>query len=338
MATNAPPTVDLPLEEIRDLTHACLSRAGADEANAAAVARTVWTAERDGSVSHGLFRAPGYVASLQSGKANGTADPRPERVTPSLIRCDNQRGYAPLALERCAEPLAEAARETGVGVLALTHSHHFAALWPETEMLAERGLVGIACVSHSPMVAPAGGKEKFFSTNPISFAWPRPGKDPLVFDMATAAMAKGEIQVAARDGHSVPLGVGLGPDGEPTTDPAKIAEGVLLPFGGYKGSAIAMMVELLAGALVGECFSFEAGERDNKDGGPVMGGEFVLALSPEWLSGGGWADHAAGFFGRLEAMEGVRLPGERRFRNRLDTGPRSVNAALVEKLRGLATG
>ena len=92
----------------------------------------------------------------------------------------------------------------------------------------------------------------------------------MVFDMATASMAMGEVQVAKREGHSVPEGTGLDADGNPTTDPAAISDGgVLLPFGGHKGSAIAMMVELLAGGLIGEAFSYEARERDNGDGGPT---------------------------------------------------------------------
>ena len=101
-------------------------------------------------------------------------------------------------------------------------------------------------------MAPAGSRQAFFGTNPIAFGWPR-GDDrpPLVFDQATAAMARGEVMIAARDGKELPPGVGLGPDGQPSTDPKAVLEGVLLPFGGYKGSAISMMVELLAAGLIG---------------------------------------------------------------------------------------
>ena len=88
--------------------------------------------------------------------------------------------------------------------------------------------------------------------------------------MATSTMAMGEVQVAARDGHKVPFGTGLNKDGEKTDDPSQIANGgVLLTFGDYKGSAIAMMIELLAAGLVGDLFSFEAKEEDNNDGGPA---------------------------------------------------------------------
>jgi delta1-piperideine-2-carboxylate reductase len=188
-----------------------------------------------------------------------------------------------------------------------------------------------------PFVAPHGGNKPLFGTNPLSFAWPRPGRSPMVVDMATAAMALGEVQIAAREGHPVPLGTGLTANGKLTTDPNEILKGMLLPFGGYKGSAIALMVELLAAGAVGERFSFEAAEADNKDGGPPRGGEFMLAISPELLAGSDWAEHCEGFFRRFEAIEGVRLPGSRRHKNRLSMGPRSVNSALVERIRALCS-
>jgi delta1-piperideine-2-carboxylate reductase len=212
-----------------------------------------------------------------------------------------------------------------------------AALWPETEAIAEAGLVGFACTSYKPMVAPAGAKKALFGTNPISFAWPRPGKTPVVYDMATAAMAMGEVMVAARDGHKVPLGTGLNKDGKETTDPKEITKGgVLLPFAGYKGSAIAMMVELLAGALVGETFSYETAVKDNNDGGPPRGGEFILAISPEKIAGSNWDKHSNEFFKRMQSMDGVRLPGERRHKNRLDLGPRKINEELIKKIKKLS--
>lgn len=336
--TGSPSTTALSLAEIEQLATDCLLRAGADDANAGAVARTVTTAERDGSVSHGLFRMPGYIASLRSGKVNGSASPQVSSPGSVTLRCDGQNGYAPLALERSLPELADAAKQYGLAALAITRSFHFAALWPEVEALADRGLVALTCVSSSPYVAPAGGTRAMFGTNPIAFAWPRNGQPPVVFDMATAAMAHGEISVAARDGHSVPPGCGLDANGHPTTDPAEILKGVLLPFGGYKGSALALMIDLLAGPMVGEAFSVETGERDNRDGGPAQGGQFVLALDPAVIAP---QDPGAGserFFSRYAALDGVRLPGARRHRNRLDAGPREINTDLVQRLRAIVDG
>jgi delta1-piperideine-2-carboxylate reductase len=328
-------TVSLTLEEIGELAGCAFSKNGCDAANTEALVRTVVTAERDGSLSHGLFRVPGYVASLRSGKVNGKANPKVSDKTRAIVSVHGDNGYAPLAIERGVPALTEAAKKLGVAVMATTHTYHFAALWPEAEALAEQGLIGLACTCYMPFVAPHGGNKPLFGTNPISFAWPRPGRSPLVVDMATAAMALGEVQIAAREGHSVPLGTGLDANGKLTTDPNEILKGMLLPFGGYKGSAIALMVELLAAGAVGERSSFEAAEADNRDGGPPRGGEFMLAISPQLLAGADWAEHCEGFFRRFEAIEGVRLPGARRHQNRLSTGPREINADLVQCIRDL---
>ncbi len=329
-------TVELSVEEIYDLARSCLLVNGCDEANADAAARTISAAERDGALSHGLFRLPGYIASLRSGKVDGTARPTEQQLTPSAIRLDGNRGFAPLAIEYGIPLLADAAEEMGIAVLLIRNSFHFAALWPEVEALAERNLVGLACTVHTPMVAPFGAKKALFSTNPISFAFPRRDQDPYVFDMATAARAMGDVGVAARDGHKLPKETGLDKHGKPTTDPNDVLDGgVLLPFGGYKGSAIATMIELLAAGLVGDFFSFEAAKADNKDGGPAIGGEFILAMSPETLAGPNWSRHSEQFLSELEGMEGVRLPGRRRFENRQSTDTRSVNAELVTTIRGL---
>ena len=202
--------------------------------------------------------------------------------------------------------------------------------------MAENNLIGIACTAYKPSVAPAGAKKPLFGTNPISFAWPRKNNTPVVYDMATSTMAMGEVQVAARDGHKVPFGTGLNKDGEKTDNPSEIANGgVLLTFGDYKGSAIAMMIELLAAGLVGDLFSFEAKEEDNNDGGPARGGEFIMALSPELIAGKNWNEHAEKFFEQMTSLDGVRLPGQRRHTNRQNKSPRQINSELIEKIKSL---
>ena len=330
-------TLSLTLDKIFELAKKTLLANGCDEETATILADLIKKAERDGSLYHGLFRLPAYVSGLKSGKINGKARPDVKKISPSVIKVLGNNCLAPMVLNKGLPELIKTAKENGVAILAINNSHHMAAMWPETEAIAEEGLVAFACTSYKPAVAPAGAIKPLFGTNPISFAWPRPGKTPVVFDMATASMAMGEVQVAKREGHKVPLGTGLTKEGKETTDPAEIADGgVLLPFGGYKGSAIAMMVELLAGALVGDNFSFETADKDNNDGGPPSGGEFILAISPEKISGSRWDKHADEFFKKMSSMEGVRLPGERRHKNRLDKSPREINEELVNKIKSLS--
>lgn len=333
-------TVHMTLEQVHETCMAVLQKYGCDEPNAHAISDTMTGAERDHATSHGIFRLPGYVTSLKNGKVNGKAKPMVEQLTPAAIRVHGDRGYAPLAIKVGRQPLIDAAREMGIAVLAITRTHHFAALWPETSSLAEEGLVALAVTSSPPYVAAAGGKTPFFGTNPMSFAWPRKDGPPMAFDQASAAMARGEIMIHARDGKPVPDGAGVDADGNPTNDGHAILGGAQLPFGGYKGSAIALMIDLLAGPMIGEVYSAEAGRTDNGDGGAATGGEVIVAFDPKRLGGGDrYLEHAEELFAEMYAQEGVRLPGDRRIAARQRTPEEGVQIpkSLYDTIQELAS-
>ena len=123
------PNLTMTEAEIYQLVIDCLLANQCNRDNAEALARTISHAERDGCASHGLFRMPGYIASLRSGKVDGCATPSVERISPAVVRVDGHGGYAPLALERGRDALIAAARENGIAAMALVNLHHFAALW-----------------------------------------------------------------------------------------------------------------------------------------------------------------------------------------------------------------
>lgn len=334
-------TVRMSLEEIHDTIMTVLQKHGCDEPNALAIADNMTSAEANHTKSHGVFRLPGYVTSLKNGKANGKSKPTVERLSPGVVKVHGDRGYTPYAFKIGREPLIEAARENGMAALAIVRTHHFAALWPETSSIAEEGLVALAVTSSPPYVSAAGGKTPFFGTNPMSFAWPRKDGPPMVFDQASSAMARGEVMIHARDGHDVPDGVGLDSDGNPTNDPGQILSGAQLAFGGYKGSAIALMIDLLAGPLIGEVYSAEAGRADNGDGGAATGGELILVFDPARFGASeSYLDHAEQLFAEMYAQDGVRLPGDRRLAARLRTPEEGVEIpkALYETISELAKG
>jgi delta1-piperideine-2-carboxylate reductase len=178
-------------------------------------------------------------------------------------------------------------------------------------------MVAMAFTASFPYVAPAGGTKPLYGTNPMSFGWPRRDQPPLVFDQASAAMARGDVMIAAREGQQVPEGVGLDAEGRPTTDPDQVLKGAQLAFGGYKGAALAMMVELLAGPLIGEFLSFEAEQDDAGFGAAPHGGELILALDPARFGDPQrFEEHGERLFAAIAAEAGARLPGARRVANR----------------------
>ncbi len=314
---------------------------GAAQENAAAVAEVMTLAERDGCPSHGLFRLPGYVASLRSGRADGGAVPVVEDRAPSIVAVDARNGFAPPALLAGRGPLIEKARAQGVAFLGIRNSLHFAALWPDVEPLAEAGLVAIAMVDSQSFLPPWGGARALYGTNPVAFACPRAEGPPMVWDQASSALARGEIMIAARDGHEVPAGAGRDADGAPTTDPKAILEGgTQLPFGGYKGASIALMVELLAAGLTGGNFGFESTAEHNADGGPSNAGECIIAIDPAKTSGEDFLGRVEGLFQRILGDGEARLPGDRRHANRARANREGIEVpdALYDKITALRQG
>ena len=306
----------LSIAEAMNLVGNCLEKNGCSEENSRGIAQVVVSAEADGCVSHGLFRIPGYVSSLRSGKVDGKAVARLTKTGSSTIRVDGQGGFAPPTHRRALSSIVEMARAEGIAVASFVNIYHFSALWADIEPICAEDLCALAFTSYLPSVAPAGGAKPLFGTNPMAFGWPRRSGNPMIFDQASSVVARGDIMIAARDGHRLAEGVGIDAAGYPTTDPNEILKGAMLPFGGYKGSAIALMVELLAGPLIGETLSFEAAQNDNKDGGPPRGGELIIVLAPQKLGSPDWCDHGEKLFDEILCQPGTRLPADRRYANR----------------------
>ncbi len=306
--------VRMTLAEVRDYARATLTRVGLSPAHVAAVAETMVAGERDGCGSHGLYRLLVAAHSVASGVVVPDAAPVASRPKPGLVRVDGGGGFAQLAFETGRPLLVEAARAGGIAALALNNVVHFAALWPEIEALVDDGLVALAFTPSHAWVAPAGGTKPLFGTNPIAFGWPRPGGTPFVFDFATSMVARGEIELHRRAGKRIPTDWGHAPDGGDTDDAATVLAGAMRTFGGHKGSALATMVELVAGPLIGDLTSAESLAADAGRKGSPIGGELILAIDPAGFLG----DAAAGHLARAEAVfagiegQGVRLPGSRR--------------------------
>ena len=158
------------------------------------------------------------VGSLRNSKIDGHAAPEMERLTPSIYRIDGKGGMAPLVHQTARKMIVECARDQGVAITAFVNIFHMAALWPDVEPLAEEGLAALSMTTSRSFVAPAYGSKPFFGTNPMAFAWPRSGRPPMVFDQAISVMARGEVQMAARDGHTLPEAVSYTHLTLPTSD------------------------------------------------------------------------------------------------------------------------
>jgi delta1-piperideine-2-carboxylate reductase len=328
--------IRLPESELLALAIDFLSSRGLNAAQTHCLARILVEAQRDGSWSHGLQRLPGTLDTMKHPRFNKQADPLPESISPAMVRIDAQFGFSCLAAERGIAVLIEKTKHIGMGLLAVNNGFHSTALWPLVERIAEAGLVGLSMNPTHGWVAPAGGTKGFLGTNPLAFAWPRKDKPPYVFDFATSAASRADIAMHRNAGKEIPDNWGLNAQGEPTTDPAAVLAGAMLPFGGHKGSAIATMIELMAGPLIGDRTSRQSQDFDQGADAAPCHGELLLAFSPDIIGGANVGEVAESLFAGF-SDQGARLPGDRRYGMREASAREgiAVSSALLERIRAL---
>lgn len=330
--------VQLSLAEAENVAYAALRASATSDTNARCMARTIVTAEADAIPSHGFLRLPTYCAHALSGKVDGRAVPSVERPRPAAWVVDAHAGFAHPAIELGFERLVAGVREQGVAALAVTNSYNSGVVGQHVERLAERGLVALAYANTPAAIAPWGGSKPLFGTNPLAFAAPRANDPPLVIDQSSSVVARGEVMLRSTQGAAIPLGWALDHEGAPTTDPRAALAGSMLPSGGYKGAGIALMVEVLAAALTGASFSFEASSFANDEGGPPRTGQFFVALEPEAFLGDGFAARIELLIGAISLQPGVRLPGSRRLAARSAAAVHGITVArsLYERVLRLS--
>ncbi|MBR9883876.1 MAG: Ldh family oxidoreductase [Oceanospirillales bacterium] len=327
------------LSELDTLCRQVLSRHGFSLAHIDAITTTLMRGQADDCASHGVYRLLGLIGTLQAGKASPDAEPMIKDQAPAVLRVDAGGAFAPLAFSRGLPRLIEKANHCGIAAMAINHCVHFSALWVEIEAITSAGLVGLACNPAHAWVAPAGGTVPLFGTNPFAFGWPRPGAHPYVFDFATSAIARGDIELHRRSGEPIPQGWAVDAAGNPTTDAIEALNGAMLTFGGHKGSALATMIELIAGPLIGDLTSAESMDWDQGAGGLPYHGELIIALDPERFLGSETAQYLQRAEKLFESIvnQGARLPSQRRFEARHRTAREGVDipSQLLTDIRAL---
>lgn len=304
-------------DALKSLAADILVRHDTSAVNAACVAEALVAAQIDGHAGHGLSRLPAYAAQARSGKVRGHAAPVADPAGTAAVRIDAGYGFAFPAIDLARQELKRLTAQTGIAAAAVFRSHHFGAAGRHVELLAEAGLIGLIVGNSPKAIAPWGGKDAVFGTNPIAFAAPLGAMDPpLLIDLSLSKVARGKIMLAAKNGEAIPEGWALDADGNPTTDAEMAMKGTMVPMGDAKGAALVMMVEILAAALTGANLGFEASSFFTADGEPPGVGQTLIAIDPNALSGGSFAARLDSMIDAILSQPGTRLPGTRRLDNR----------------------
>ncbi len=240
-------------EAVESFVKSLVIGAGASEESAAAVARALTDASMRAVDTHGVRLTPHYLRGLKAGRIKTAPSVRVERLSPAVVHVDADDGLGHLASYRGIEAGIEAARENGIAAVSIGRSTHHGATGCYTLTAARQGFAALGMTNADAIVAPHDGVKAFFGTNPISFAVPVAGSQPLLLDMATSSIPLNRVLLRRDTGTPLPPEVAIDAAGAMTTDP--FAAAALVPLGGanygYKGAGLAVMVDLLCSAFTG---------------------------------------------------------------------------------------
>jgi LDH2 family malate/lactate/ureidoglycolate dehydrogenase len=255
---------------------------GLPEEDAATVARCLVLADLRGVDTHGLQTLPHYLERVRRGLINPKPNLKVERVTPVAGILDGQDAFGFVVATKAMDEAIDMAREFGVGVVTARRSSHFGMAANYSLQAMDRGYIGIVFTNASRAMPPWGGREGLFGTSPIAVAAPAGKETPFDLDMSPAVAARGKIRRAARRGQSIPLGYALDAQGRQTTDPnVALDGGTVQPIGGPKGSALAMLMDVMGGVISGAAFGGDVRNHFEDYEAPQNVGHFVMAMRPD---------------------------------------------------------
>ena len=298
-----------------DLARTALQKAGAHSKMAEAAARHLVQAEEQGLATHGMSRVPFYCGMLRNGRADGAAHPSMAADRAAVCLIDNRDGLPYVSVQWAIEEAIQRARRNGIAFAGIRNSAHVGVLGIHLLPVAAAGLVGFAFTNSPAAIPPWGGKKGLFGTTPIAAVFPRKNQNPIVIDLALTTVVRGKIMMAMKRGEKIPEGWALDRHGKPTTDPKEAIEhGSLFPIGGAKGAMLALMFELICASLTGAAIGAEADSFFAEQGNKPRIGQAFIAIDPGALAGNDrYFERVEAVVTAMQADEGVRLPGARRF-------------------------
>jgi L-2-hydroxycarboxylate dehydrogenase (NAD+) len=295
-----------------------------------------WLVEADlrGYHSHGIQRLPVLAARLRRGLITTDAAPVLTWRADSVLAVDGQRGLGPVVACQALDAAARRLPATGIVLVTIANSNHLGLLAPYVERIAAGRMIGIAMTTSEALVHPWGGRQAMIGTNPIAIGVPA-GPAGLVLDMATGEVSMGQILNHLARGARLEPGWAIDQAGHPTTDPRAAAEGAISPFGGPKGYALGLAIEVLVAALTGTSLGSDIHGTLDADHECTKGDVFICidparAVGPAADDEPGGTSRLAEYLNAVRTSSpapgsaGVRLPGERAAAERAERTERGI--------------
>lgn len=246
------------INQLRERTEKLFVTAGVSESDSKIFTDVILQTEMRGVFTHGFFRVPRYIKCIRSGGIKAKSELKLDVDTPTMARADGEGGLGIILSYKAMKLAMEKAKACGIGLVSVSGSHHFGAAGYYTSMCADEGMLGMSMSNGDALVAVTGSRQRSIGNNPFSYAAPAGKYGKVVYDIAMSPTSDVKVLQLAKEGKPCPAGWVIDKNGNPSTDPNDyINGGVLIPFGGYKGYGLAMMVEVMAGVLSGSALTMD---------------------------------------------------------------------------------
>lgn len=298
-----------------------LLKLGVNEKQAISVAHATVDADLKGFTSHGIGRFKQYIIGIKNGNINLEGDYTIEKETEAIALINGNSLFGQYTATEAMNLAIKKAKKVGIGAVGTYNGNHFGVTGYYSDLAIKKGCIGFVIANTAPAIAPFGGKKPIIGTNPVAVGIPN-DDTYIALDMATSVSARGKLLEAQRKGESIPEGVALDKNGEPTTDPAEGIEGSILPFGGFKGYGIAFLIEILTGSLVNAAIGTKVTGTANNEV-KCTKGDLFIAIDPDVFVGRETFDSITNeFLDEIREDNGV-IPGSleiARIKENIDNG------------------
>jgi LDH2 family malate/lactate/ureidoglycolate dehydrogenase len=329
-------------DELEAMAGAMLKAGGLRDEDAAQIARDLVTADMRGLFSHGVSRIPMYLKRIREKCVKPQPNITVEKISQAALRINGDDGMGFLVAHRAMEEGMKLAEQTGIAIAGCVHSTHFGMSALYVKQALAKNFVCMVYTNSSPALAPFGARTAFLGAAPFAAGLPGGYTSPgYLLDMAMTIIARGKIRVAATNHEPIALGLALDKNGAPTTDAASAFEGVCLPFGGVKGAALSMLMDMLCGMYLGNNYAGEVSSLYFKFSEPQNLGHLMFIMKPDlFIPLDAYKKRMDEYYRRLKALpraqgvDEIMMPGEpedRKYAAALKEGIR-ISGPILEDL------
>lgn len=312
-----------------ELVKEILSKLGATPEDQKLVAEATVDADLKGFTSHGLGRFPQYIKSIEAGTINLKDNITIEKETPAIALINGNSGFGQAVSYKAMQIAIKKAKELGIACVGVHNSNHFGVTGFYSDLALRENCIGLVIANTDPAIAPLGASEALIGTNPLALGIP--SDTYITVDMATSATARGKILESKRKGIDIPDGWALDSEGKPTNDPQKALEGSLLPFGGFKGYALSVLIEILTGPLVQAGYGHGVTGTASPTKNCTKGDLYVVIDPTKFVDFDEFKQNTEDFISQIRATgENVAIPGDLEVKRIVDAEENGI--AIDEKL------